>query len=120
MLTRIIDRDNCLTPELTLYAERRLLFALSRFDSKILSIVLKVEDTNGPRGGVDKKCQLRIKLRRCQEIIVSDTNDDLEKCLSRLADRAGRTVSRQLNKMNDVYRRRVPMRVDEGLSLFPG
>lgn len=108
MNTQIVDRDNCLNATSTSFADRRLLFALSRFDSKIISVVLTVTDTNGPRGGIDKKCQLLIKMGRGQDIVISGTDHDLKTCLSRVADRAGRTVARRLGRAKDSYRRRVP------------
>ena len=115
MLTRIIDRDNCLTPESSAYAKRRLLFALSRFDSRITSVVLTVEDTNGPRGGVDKRCQLLLKLKRSQDIIVSDIDEDIGKCIARVADRAGRAVTRQLKKkrIRRSVRRGMPLGLND-------
>lgn len=106
MKTQIVDRDNCLNAASTAFADRRLRFALSRFDSKIVSAVLTVEDNNGPRGGIDKKCQLLIKMHRGQDVVISDMDHDLKCCLSRVADRAGRTVARRLCRVKDSYRRR--------------
>lgn len=33
-------------------------FALSRFQSRIGRLVIRLEDLNGPRGGVDKACRI--------------------------------------------------------------
>lgn len=107
MKTHFVDRDDCLNSASITFANRRLLFALSRFGSKIASVTLTVEDVNGPRGGIDKRCQLLIKMRRGQDIVLSDTDHDLKSCVSRIADRAGRTVARRLCRLKSSYRQRI-------------
>lgn len=42
------------------YAERRLLFSIGEFASRIDGIEVRVADVNGPRGGVDKACDIVI------------------------------------------------------------
>lgn len=39
--------------------ERRLGFALSAHDDYILRIIVRLSDIHGPRGGVDKCCQIQ-------------------------------------------------------------
>jgi putative sigma-54 modulation protein len=36
--------------------ERRVRFAVDRFEPRILEVVVQLADVNGPRGGVDKAC----------------------------------------------------------------
>lgn len=105
MKLTIVDRDNCLTHRTSNLARRRLLFALSRFDSKIDAVTLSVSDQNGPRGGIDKRCQLRVKLRHRDEIVLTNLDSTVEAGVSKLADRAGRTVARRIRRFQDAYRR---------------
>lgn len=95
----ILDRNGLLGESLRELAERRLLFALSRFDSRISQVQLIVSDQNGPRGGIDKACRVSISLRGAADVIVSDQDSDLGRCLTRLAERAGRAVTRTIDKM---------------------
>ena len=46
-----------LTDALRNHALRRLRFALTFCDDRINQIVMRLSDTNGPRGGVDKCCR---------------------------------------------------------------
>lgn len=64
MKLSIVDPEGLLTPELNDLLERRLLFALSRFDSRISQIAVTFSDTNGVRGGLDKECCMNVKLYR--------------------------------------------------------
>ena len=107
MTLSITDRSNLLTEELRQLAERRLLFALSRFDSRISQIDLVVSDENGPRGGIDKACRLTISLHRAADVIVRDKSADIASCISRVAARAGRAVSRTVDKTQSFDRVRL-------------
>ncbi len=106
MSVSITDRSNLLNDEMRELAERRLLFALSRFDSRIDSVDLVVEDENGPRGGIDKSCRVTVTLRRAAGVIISDKDSDLARCLSRVAERAGRSVARAIEKTQQFGRDR--------------
>ena len=105
MKLSIVDRDKCLDAPLRQLARRRLLFALSRFDSKLHEVILKVDDLNGPKGGIDKRCQLQIKLRYGEDVILTNLDSTVEAGISRLADRAGRTIARRISRLQHSYRR---------------
>ena len=83
----------------------RLNFTLSsRFD-QIKSISIKVDDINGPRGGLDKRCQVRIAMPRLKDVIIEDIQADLYVAIFRATDRASRTVKRRLNRLQDKKRK---------------
>ena len=94
-------------------AERRLLFALSRFSSRIDYVSLTLSDVNGPRGGADKVCRATVKLRRLGTIVVTDEDAHVEVCVARIAERIGRTVARTLDKGKRFDRRRLAAVVDQ-------
>ncbi len=102
----ITDSQNIVTPENRAFAKRRLLFALSRFDSRIKGVELMVGDNNGPRGGIDKLCRVTVKLRRLTEVYVSDIDADLLTAISRAANRIGRVVTRTIERSQKFDRRR--------------
>ena len=92
------------------YIDRRLYFALGRFGPAIDHVSVRVGDINGPRGGVDKHCQIVVKLRASgsNPIAVDDTDEDLRAAVSQASNRAGRTVARALERRRrkKAYRRR--------------
>ncbi len=94
------------------YVDRRLHFALGRFGPAIDHVSVRVADVNGPRGGVDKHCQIVVKLRASgsNPIAVDDSNEDLYAAVSQASDRVGRTVARAVERRQgkrDYQRRRM-------------
>lgn len=87
-----------LTESLREHLMRRLQFALSRFEDRIVRVTARLSDLNGPRGGVDKSCHLQIRLDGLPDIRIDDAEADLYVAISRAADRAGRTLGRRLQR----------------------
>ena len=90
-----------LTPGLREHAERRVLFALDWARHDVGRVILRFSDINGPRGGNDKRCQLRIPMARMREVVIEDTADDLYLAIDRAIDRAGRTLERRLARQRE-------------------
>jgi putative sigma-54 modulation protein len=42
------------------HVRTRLRFALHGFQEKVRTVTVRFEDTNGPRGGVDKRCSVEL------------------------------------------------------------
>jgi hypothetical protein len=78
----ITDRGELLDDQLRQLTERRLLFALSRFDSRMVQVDLVVDDENGPRGGIDKACRSSVTLRRAADVVVTEKDGDMARCIS--------------------------------------
>lgn len=92
-----------LTDALRAYAERRLLFALSRFGGRVLSVMLRFDDVNGPRGGVDKRCRIIAHLSPpWGDVRVEELDGDLYAAISRAADRLARAVAREAERRQEV------------------
>ena len=104
MSISIVDRDNLLDDELRPLAERRLRFALSRFDTRITRLELVVSDENGPRGGIDKSARVSVSLSRASDVVVFEQDSDLARCVSRVADKAGRAVARAIERTHKFDR----------------
>ena len=117
MSISITDRDKVLNSDLRKLCTRRLLFALSRFDSSIVKITLVVSDENGPRGGVDKSCRVSVSLRQAKSVVITDKDSEVMRCISRVADRAGRAVARAVERKQEFDRSRIefiePLLIDE-------
>lgn len=87
-----------LTDALRDYAGRRLRFALARAAEQVRRIKVDLSDVNGPRGGIDKRCRIRVVFRGLEAVLVEDTEADLYLAIDRAADRIGRTVVRRLRR----------------------
>ena len=71
-------------------------FALGRFSLLIDRVAIRVRDINGPRGGIDKRCQVIVKLKttRTNPIAVTDDDESLPVAISHAIEKAGKTVAR--------------------------
>ena len=90
-----------LTPSLLEHVERRVQFSLARFDGRVTRVAVRVTDVNGPRGGVDKRCRIAVRVRPAGEIVVEDTCPDLYAAIDGAADRIGRSVQREVERLRD-------------------
>jgi hypothetical protein len=78
------------------HAERCIGFALRRFASRIDRVSVWLEDVNGPRGGVDKRCRIAVRLRPTGGAFVTKSAADAYAAIGRAAGRAGSAVARRI------------------------
>ena len=69
------------------YTKRRMQFAFNRNDKHITRVQVRLADINGPRGGVDKRCQIELTLAGQANIMIEDTETDLYFAIDRACDR---------------------------------
>ncbi len=93
-----------LTPAIRDWTERRLRLALGSLGDYVLRSAIRLSDQNGPRGGIDKRCTVRLSLPGQPAVVVAQQSDDLYLAIDLACDRAGRTTSRRTGR--NVARRR--------------
>ena len=64
------DVDPDIAPQLRAYAERRLSFALRRFQEHVRHVRVRLTDVNGPRHGVDARCAVTAQLTNGKRVFV--------------------------------------------------
>jgi hypothetical protein len=98
-----------LSVALRAHAERCLAFALRRFARRIDRVTVWLEDVNGPRGGVDKRCRIAVRLRPNGVAFVAKSATDAYVAIGRAAGRAGTVVARKVawlqERRPDLYDR---------------
>ncbi|MEM7157225.1 MAG: HPF/RaiA family ribosome-associated protein [Myxococcota bacterium] len=87
-----------LSDQLEHLVRRRLDFALGRFASRIRRIDVKFDDVNGPRGGVDKRCQVDVTLSRGGQVRAHSMAESLRDAIDEAAHRVVRRLNRQLSR----------------------
>jgi putative sigma-54 modulation protein len=98
MKLHIRFRDLESNPELKDLVVRRVRLALSRFTHAIRDIDVTLADVNGPRGGVDKLCRVRIIGPQLGLIVVEETAAEVPAALDGAVGRMSRTVARTLDR----------------------
>jgi ribosomal subunit interface protein len=101
MQINIQARGFQLTDGLREHAERRLQFAFGWADGRLRHVSVRLSDENGPRGGEDKRCRIQITFPGARSVVIEDTEADVYVAIDRAADRAGRSVARQLERQRD-------------------
>ena len=76
--------------------EDRTTAKLSRFENLIQDIHVTLRDINGPRGGIDMECQVRVRLRRHPDVIVTERANRVEEATSGALNRVTRSIGRRL------------------------
>ena len=87
------------------HARRRLRFALTRHNDRIRRVVVRLGDENGPRGGADKFCRIRVYLIDAPVAVIADIGSDLYGVIDRTVDRVSRVVVKHLDRSRDNGRR---------------
>lgn len=70
MQITIHSRSFEISDEMRERVERRVRFALDAFDGSIPVAHVQVEDVNGPRGGVDKRCHISVTVQGVGALMV--------------------------------------------------
>ncbi|MEI2635372.1 MAG: ribosome-associated translation inhibitor RaiA [Methylotenera sp.] len=91
------------------YTKRRMQFALHRNDKHITRVQVRLADINGPRGGVDKRCQIELTLSGRNNIVIEDIETDLYVAIDRACDRCARTLTRKLERSREFLHEAVSM-----------
>ena len=84
------------SPALRDHALERIRFQLDRFARELRSVVVRVTDVNGPRGGQDMTCLVAVSGRRFTTLALTETSDNGFAGISGAIDRAARAVARQI------------------------
>jgi ribosome-associated translation inhibitor RaiA len=80
------------------HVARRLDFALGRFAHRIEGITVRLVDINGPKGGIDKRCRIVVRLTQSRSVVVEATDSDAYAAVSQAAIRADETVARAITR----------------------
>ena len=103
-------------------AQRRIRFVFRRFDRLIPKATVWMSDVNGPRGGIDKRCQVEIKHDVAGTVVVASVARDWRTALDKALARATRFLLRQWRRgigNKRVRQRAIPMSHGEQLPATP-
>ncbi len=102
MNIQIIDRNLGIRQHQRDHIDRCLQFAFDRFSTHVNDIDISLADVNGPKGGEDVQCRIRISLHGTGELIVEGKGNSVEAVVAETADRAALAVSRRIDRLRNV------------------
>jgi hypothetical protein len=92
------------------HTSRRVHFHLGRFGEEVTAVLLRIGDINGPRGGLDKRCQVTVRGPRIGSTTLHHLDGDAQSAVDVAVDRARRTVRRALDRLIGDARGTPPLR----------
>jgi len=96
MKLTIRTRHLAVTPDTSAEIRDRLVRAFQRIPESIRAVDVTIADINGPRGGADKQCRLRIRGPSIPTIVVEHVGTDIVATVSLAAGRAEQVVLRKV------------------------
>jgi ribosome-associated translation inhibitor RaiA len=94
-----------LTSAIAAHIQKRLNFLLGRDIRGLQRVDFTLSDLmNEPRGGVDKRCLIKVNIDGLRPVIIEDVQPDLYMAIDRAAGRVSRTVMRRMAMDNSRRR----------------
>jgi len=97
-------RGFSLTSAIAGQVHKRLDFLLGRGIRRVRRVDVILSNLNGPHGGVDKRCLIKVSVDGLLPVIIEDVQTDLYVAIDRAAGRASRTVLRRMALDNSRHR----------------
>ncbi len=94
-------------PNTDSFVRRQIRAALQHFEEQVVSVDAFLEDVNGPKGGIDKRVLVRVRLRNRQVIATEIARARLRAAVVVSVRMAKRAVRRSLKKSMQRRRWRV-------------
>ena len=90
--------------ELRDLTERRVRFVLRRLGWVVPRAEVQMSDVNGPRGGIDKRCQVELQTDGAGSVVVASVASDWRAALNKALAKAARFLMRALRRGADSRR----------------
>lgn len=84
--------------------ERRVRFVLRRLGWLVPRAEVEMSDVNGPRGGVDKRCQVELRTEGAAPVVVTSLASDWRVALNEALTRAARLLLRRWRRETEPRR----------------
>jgi hypothetical protein len=87
-------------------AVARLRFVMRRLTWLVPRASVQLDDVNGPRGGIDKRCQLELKTDSVGTVVITSMAHDWRAALENALGRAARVLVRAWSRSRRQHRQR--------------
>lgn len=88
-----------LTQAIQQHVLNRLSAAVGHIHDRIANARVRVNDLNGPRGGLDKRCQVHLSLVGRGTIVIEQIDCDLYAAIDKATARLRQTLHRRFDRM---------------------
>jgi len=88
------------------YVRRKLGMKLGKFANAIVRVTVRIEDVNGPRGGIDKACRVKVVLSGLPSVVVEKKDASQDAAIDGALSAVERAVRRSVQKRHTRTTRR--------------
>ncbi|MBH9575563.1 HPF/RaiA family ribosome-associated protein [Inhella proteolytica] len=85
-------------------AVQRVRRSLGRLAWWVAAVQIRLRDLNGPRGGCDKECQLLLRSRQGQHLVLTERGADWPRLLAQLVEALAGQVGRLHERLHERLR----------------
>ena len=94
-----------LTREDRAYIRHRVDAKVSKLESSVEGFSVRLEDVNGPRGGVDKVCRAKVTVKGLPVVVVERRHQSARAAVDGTMDATERAVRKMLGRRRNAPRR---------------
>ncbi len=109
MLIKIYAPGIEMSETLKHHAESKARLALGLFVEKVQRVDIFLSDVNGPKGGEDMVCKIKVSAVKNSTIVVQEKSENLRSAINICMHRLKRSAARKFSRMVDQKRSRVHM-----------
>lgn len=91
-------RDFQLSDPLKQQIRQKLKNVLERFGERIRMVRVVLSDINGPKGGSDKRCVIKIDVNNHKTLVIDEVTSNIQESVHRCSRRAKHAISRLVGK----------------------
>lgn len=106
MKPTIVAKGVKLSRRLREYVIRRLCLTLDRAHYSIQTLKVRITDQNGPKGGIDKHCQIHLTMPGLPAVVVTEKGSDIAAMVDQAAQRAALVVDRLLSRAKAIHHKK--------------
>jgi ribosome hibernation promoting factor len=87
------------------YIRRKVDAKVGKLESSVERVSFRLQDVNGPRGGVDKICRAKVTVKGLPVVVVERRHQSARAAVDGTLDATERTVRRMLGRRRNAPRR---------------
>jgi len=103
MKVTIVKRGVVVDDALRAFVQDKVEMTLGRLANDVRSVRIQLKDTNGPRGGLDKRCLVTIAGTRFEACVVETRDVGIHAAIAQALHIASRSVIRALQRQRHTF-----------------
>jgi len=104
MRIQLLTSSFRLSRSLKSFVRVKMTLALSPFEERFQSVIVRLSDTNGPRGGNDKRCHVQLIVDGMPNIVVEQTKGSMYAAIDRAIKKAVRALKEKYERKQSLLR----------------